>query len=138
MEFVIGATPPQEKEELTRACEHLIRGVSSIPIKVPGTNYYKALKESRKKASALLDKIMSFRSLQDGTTGSLHNNDKGADILGLMMTIEDENGNKLNDEEIYDNVLTFLYAAYDSSAAALCWLIKVLTERPDLLTQIQG
>lgn len=44
MEFVIGATPPHEKEELTRACEHLIRGVSSLPINVPGTNYYKALK----------------------------------------------------------------------------------------------
>ncbi|MCO5609303.1 hypothetical protein L7F22_063529 [Adiantum nelumboides] len=44
MEFVIGAAPQLEKEELTRACEHLIRGVSSLPINVPGTNYYKTLK----------------------------------------------------------------------------------------------
>lgn len=54
-----------------------------------------------------------------------------------MMALEDENGNKLRDEEIHDNVLTFLYAAYDSSSAALCWMIKVLTEKRDLLAQIQ-
>ncbi|KAI5071163.1 hypothetical protein GOP47_0013414 [Adiantum capillus-veneris] len=138
MEFVIGAAPQHEKEELTRACEHLIRGVSSLPINVPGTNYYKALKESRKKACALLDKIMSFRSLQDGNMGSVLNNNGGGDILGLMMTLEDENGCKLKVEEIYDNVLTFLYAAYDPSAAALCWMIKILTEHSDLLAEVRA
>ena len=44
MEFVIGATPEHEKEELTRACEHLISGVSSLQVCIPGTCYWKAIK----------------------------------------------------------------------------------------------
>ncbi|KAH7300760.1 hypothetical protein KP509_24G078200 [Ceratopteris richardii] len=138
MEFVVGAAPPDEKEELTRACERLIRGVSSLPVNIPGSNYYKAIKESRRKACALLDKIMSFRSWQDENTGKILSNDGAGDILGLMMMLEDENGCNLQVEEIYDNILTFLYSAYDSSAAALCWTIKALTEHPELLAQVQA
>ena len=58
-------------------------------------------------------------------------------MLGLMMRLEDENGVQMSDEEIHDNVLTILHAAYDSSASVLCWIIKVLTEHPNLLASIK-
>ena len=94
------------------------------------------VQESRKKACAVLDKIMSFRrvSNDESRSGSRFSSSSSLsssspdDMLGLMMRLEDE---------IHDNILTILHAAYDSSASVLCWIIKVLTEHPNLLASIK-
>ena len=97
------------------------------------------VQDSRKKACALLDKIMSSRRVSNDElrSGSRFSLSSSNDMLGLMMRLEDENGIQMSDEEIHDNVLTILHAAYDSSASVLCWIIKVLTEHPNLLASIK-
>jgi cytochrome P450 len=86
---------------------------------------------------------MSFRrvandELRSGSRFSSSSSSSSSDdMLGLMMRLEDENGVCMSGEEIHDNILTILYAAYDSSASVLCWIIKVLTERPNLLASIK-
>ncbi|KAJ7553832.1 hypothetical protein O6H91_06G114900 [Diphasiastrum complanatum] len=127
MEYVVGAAPHYEKEELTKACEHLIRGVSSIPVNIPGTHYHKALKDSKKKACALLENIVSWRQLEKRPHG---------DILGILMDTQDEDGCKLTPNEIHDNVLTLLYLGHDTAAAALTWAVKYLTDNPKLLEDV--
>ena len=52
-------------------------------------------------------------------------------VLYKLMLAKDENGEKLSDEEILDNVLTLLFAGSDTTASAAISLWKVLSEDPE-------
>ena len=54
-------------------------------------------------------------------------------MIDLLMEIEDENGQKLQDEDIIDLLLMFLLAGHESSAHAAMWAIIYLHDHPELL-----
>lgn len=52
------------------------------------------------------------------------------DMMGLLLDVEDENGTKLDDEEIIDVILMYLNAGYESTAHATLWAILFLHQNP--------
>ncbi|MEU8570613.1 cytochrome P450 [Streptomyces pathocidini] len=65
-------------------------------------------------------------------TGSDH-----GDLLSMLMSARDENGDRLSSDEIHDQVLTFLIAGTESTAATLSWTLHLLSTRPGLMSRLE-
>jgi len=57
---------------------------------------------------------------------------KNTDFLGMLLTAEDEEHNKLTHEMINDNVNTFIFAGHDTSKVATAWLLFEVAMRPQV------
>lgn len=53
-------------------------------------------------------------------------------ILSLLLSTFDRNGDRLSDKEIRDELVTILFAAYDTSARTLTWALYLLTQNPNI------
>lgn len=90
-----------------------------MPINLPGTLFRKSMK-ARKDLAQILAKILSIRrDMKDNHT----------DLLGSFMG--DKEG--LTDEQIVDNVIGVIFAAHDTTASVLTWIVKYLAENPSVL-----
>ncbi|XP_055962199.1 abscisic acid 8'-hydroxylase 2 isoform X3 [Mercurialis annua] len=117
-----------EKDQLEmEGIEHLYscleNGYNSMPLDLPGTPFYKAMK-ARKQLNVRLKKLIEKRR-QSGK--------QGGGLLGVLL---DEKNNKLNDSQICDNIIGVIFAAHDTTASVLTWLLKYLHDNQDLLQAV--
>lgn len=54
-----------------------------------------------------------------------------ADMLDLLLATADEDGDRLTDAEIRDEIVTFIVAGHETVASALAWAMALLADRPD-------
>lgn len=60
------------------------------------------------------------------------------DLLGYLMESKDNGkGSKLSDEQISDNIIGVLFAAQDTTASVLTWILKYLSEDSKLLEAVK-
>ncbi|KAM7258042.1 hypothetical protein ACFE04_013783 [Oxalis oulophora] len=103
-------------------------GMKVSAINIPGFAFYRALQ-----ARKLLVKILQGRLDESrGRKGSGQSSTKHG-MIDLLMEVEDENGGKLEDEDITDLLLVFLLAGHESSAHGGMWAILYLHEHPEIL-----
>src|SRR5207247_3546689 len=62
--------------------------------------------------------------------------DQRTDALSLLISMTDDDGRHLTDEEIIDGVLTLLQAGHESSAAQLTWLLELLLHYPHTMERL--
>lgn len=67
----------------------------------------------------------------------------GDDLLGCLMRSraggdDDDEGALLTDEQVADNVIGVLFAAQDTTASVLTWIVKYLHDRPKLLEAVRA
>ena len=55
-----------------------------------------------------------------------------ADVLSLMMTARDENGQQMSDEELRDELLTILFAGHETTATMLAWALYEIHQLPNV------
>ncbi|KAK4512250.1 uncharacterized protein ATC70_002946 [Mucor velutinosus] len=58
------------------------------------------------------------------------------DLLGFMLNARDEHGEGLTDENIRDQVVTFLIAGHDTTANTLAWTLYEFTRNPEVETKV--
>ena len=58
------------------------------------------------------------------------NGHDSGDLLSMLIEARDEDGSQMNDEQIRDEVMTFLLAGHETTALALCWAWRLLAENP--------
>ncbi|KAL0297433.1 UNVERIFIED_CONTAM: Abscisic acid 8'-hydroxylase [Sesamum radiatum] len=110
------------REDLKRCYYILEKGYNSMPINLPGTLFHKAMK-ARKELAQILAKILSLRrQMKKNHT----------DLLGSFMG--DVEG--LTDEQIADNIIGVIFAARDTTASVLTWILKYLAENPTVLKAV--
>lgn len=110
------------REDLKRCYYILEKGYNSMPINVPGTLFHKAMK-ARKELAQILAKILSLRR---------QTNQNHSDLLGSFMG--DSEG--LTDEQIADNIIGVIFAARDTTASIMTWILKYLAENPSVLQAV--
>ncbi|XP_073306141.1 abscisic acid 8'-hydroxylase CYP707A2-like isoform X1 [Primulina huaijiensis] len=110
------------REDLKRCYYILEKGYNSMPINLPGTLFYKAMK-ARKELAQILAKILSLRR----QTKNDH-----IDLLGSFMG----EAECLTDEQIADNIIGVIFAARDTTASVLTWILKFLVENPSVLQAV--
>lgn len=54
------------------------------------------------------------------------------DMMDALLCVEDENGRKLNDEEIIDVLLMYLNAGHESSGHIIMWATVHLQKNPEI------
>ncbi|KAL3844393.1 hypothetical protein ACJIZ3_001796 [Penstemon smallii] len=119
---ILGKDEVLYREDLKRCYYNLEKGYNSMPINLPGTLFHKAMK-ARKELANILAKILSLRrELKQNHT----------DLLGSFMG--DSEG--LTDEQIADNIIGVIFAARDTTASILTWILKYLAENPSVLQSV--
>ncbi|MGL5873999.1 MAG: cytochrome P450 [Xenococcaceae cyanobacterium] len=54
------------------------------------------------------------------------------DILSLLMSAQDEAGNPMSDLELRDELLTLLFAGYETTATAMAWGLYLIHQHPQV------
>ncbi|GAA5815138.1 hypothetical protein MFLAVUS_008644 [Mucor flavus] len=62
--------------------------------------------------------------------------DSEKDLLGFMLNARDEHNLGLSDENIRDQVITFLIAGHDTTANTLAWVLYELSRSPDIQARV--
>lgn len=110
------------REDLKRCYYTLEQGYNSMPINLPGTLFHKAMK-ARKELAQIVAQIISSRR---------QGKQEYKDLLGSFMG--EKSG--LTDDQIADNVIGVIFAARDTTASVLTWIVKYLGENPSVLQAV--
>ncbi|BBH02676.1 cytochrome P450, family 707, subfamily A, polypeptide 1 [Prunus dulcis] len=121
---ILGKDEILYREDLKRCYYILEKGYNSMPINLPGTLFHKSMK-ARKELAQILAKIISTRRQRKQV-------EDHKDLLGSFMG--DKEG--LTDQQIADNVIGVIFAARDTTASVLTWIVKYLGENPSVLQAV--
>jgi unspecific monooxygenase len=64
------------------------------------------------------------------------NNPNRIDILSLLMSSKDEAGNPMTDQELRDELMTLLFAGYETTATAMAWALYLIHQHPQVLEKL--
>ncbi|KAL2478273.1 Ent-kaurenoic acid oxidase 2 [Forsythia ovata] len=120
-------------EALEREYTNLNYGVRAMAINIPGFAYHKALK-ARKKLVATLQSVVDQRREQRKKNQPTAKKD----MMDALMDVEDENGRKLNDDEIIDVLVMYLNAGHESSGHITMWATLFLQKNPDIFKRAKA
>ncbi|XP_035148364.3 cytochrome P450 4V2 isoform X2 [Callithrix jacchus] len=71
----------------------------------------------------------------DGT-GSVHPKNKRRAFLDLLLSVTDDEGNRLSHEDIREEVDTFMFEGHDTTAAAINWSLYLLGSNPEVQKKV--
>ncbi|EFJ14124.1 hypothetical protein SELMODRAFT_120985 [Selaginella moellendorffii] len=124
--------PCEESMRLLDSYGILSNGAISMPINFPGTGFHLAIKVRFHFRSEILTDLTSLVKRRKSDTATTY-----SDILGSLLASKDDQGTKFTDDEIRDILITFLFAGHETTAVFLVWIVKYLTEHPDILEQVR-
>ena len=58
------------------------------------------------------------------------------DILSLLMSAEDESGHPMTDQELRDELMTLLFAGYETTATAMAWGLYLIQKHPEVRAKL--
>jgi unspecific monooxygenase len=61
---------------------------------------------------------------------------EGDDVLSLMMSARDEQGQPMTDAELKDELMTLLFAGHETTATALAWAFYWIHKRPEVYEKL--
>ncbi|XP_061350977.1 abscisic acid 8'-hydroxylase 4 [Gastrolobium bilobum] len=125
---VFGNLEGNYRKQLKENYSIVEKGYNSFPTRIPGTAHSKAL-SARKRIREIISEIICKRKEQRLIE---------KDLLGHLLNYKDEKGQTLTDEQIADNVIGVLFAAQDTTASVLTWILKYLHDDQKLLEAIKA
>jgi cytochrome P450 len=61
---------------------------------------------------------------------------RGHDILSLLIDAEDEDGNRLSDRQIRDEVMTLMFAGHDTTTSTISFMFYELARHPEVVERM--
>jgi len=58
------------------------------------------------------------------------------DVLSMLLSARDEQGNPMSDEELRDEMMTLLLAGHETTATTLAWTVHFISRHPDVHAKI--
>lgn len=126
-ETMLSVDPTDAASEIGEAVEEVLRFVTRRTLRLgPPTWVPTPVNLSFQRALSLLDDvvvgIIEGRRLQERDYG---------DLLSMFMAIQDEEtGERMNDRQLRDEVMTMFLAGHETTATALTWAVHLLAENP--------
>ncbi|CAK8570804.1 unnamed protein product [Lathyrus sativus] len=123
-----GEIKEMEMEEIKELYHCLEKGYNSYPLNLPGTSYWKAIK-ARKVLNEIIRKIMERRK---------ESRNYGGGLLGILLRggRGDQQQQQLTDSQVADNLIGVIFAAHDTTASVLTWVLKYLHDNLNLLQTV--
>ncbi|CAL4884882.1 unnamed protein product [Urochloa decumbens] len=113
-------------EELKQCYLTLEKGYNSMPVNLPGTLFHKAMKARKRLGDIVAHIISARRSREQQQRG------KQSDLLASFL----DDREALTDAQIADNVIGVIFAARDTTASVLTWMVKFLGDHPSVLKAV--
>jgi cytochrome P450 len=85
------------------------------------------------RARAQLDEVIFGEISRRRASG-----ERGLDVLSLLLDAEDEEGWRLSDRELRDQVMTLLFAGHDTATSTVTFLFFELARNPDEVEALAG
>ncbi|MQL93953.1 hypothetical protein Taro_026601 [Colocasia esculenta] len=123
MHIFLSSASDSVMEKLEKVYSDLNYGMRAMAINIPGFAYHRALK-ARKKLVAILQSVLDERRSQDASAAA-------KDMMDALISVEDDKGRKLNDEEIIDIMIMYLNAGHESSGHVTMWTTLLLEQHPE-------
>ncbi|HME03287.1 MAG TPA: cytochrome P450 [Solirubrobacteraceae bacterium] len=92
----------------------------------PGTPWARLQQASRKLDTLIYSEIAARRA-----TG-----ERGLDILSLLLDAEDDEGNRLTDLQIRDEVMTLMFAGHDTATSTVSFMFYELARHPEIVARL--
>ena len=108
--------------------EEWVGGLFSIPLRLPWTNFSKALR-SRKLLLKQIEEIVLQRQQQPASNN---------DALSMLLQATDDDGNKLSVEEIKDQILNLLFAGHETLTSAIASMCLLLAQHPEVKAAVRN
>ncbi|CAI9108154.1 OLC1v1007689C1 [Oldenlandia corymbosa var. corymbosa] len=135
-----GEKAAAEIQGIKHLYHQLEKGYNSMPLDFPGTAFHTAMK-ARKKLTETLKRLIKKRreSINDSTD---EGGGGGGALLEMLLqrgkTNYQNNNNKkkyyeLSETQIVDNIIGVIFAAHDTTASVLTWVLKYLHDHPSIL-----
>eukprot|EP00249_Psilotum_nudum_P020679 c27805_g1_i1 orf=633-2081(-) len=125
---LLTASPGQWTETLRQEYLQLIEGFFSLPIRLPGTTYSKALQARREVARKLSDLVKERRCDQ---ITEYH------DMLAALLKNNVTKGESLSDQQIIDLIISLLVAGYETTSLIMTLAVKFVTDNPEVLERLR-
>lgn len=61
----------------------------------------------------------------------------GTDVLSMLLTVRDEDGEAMPDRQIRDEVVNLMVAGHETTALAICWTLFLISKHPDVERRVQ-
>jgi cytochrome P450 len=94
----------------------------------PGSPFARMLR-----ARAALDRLIFAEIARRRQTG-----ERGEDLLSLLLDAHDEDGTRLDDQRVRDEVMTLLFAGHDTTTSTVAFLIYELDRNPDVRARLEA
>ena len=82
-------------------------------------------------AARKLDRLIYSEISERRTSGA-----RGSDILSLLLDASDEDGNRLSDLQIRDEVMTLMFAGHDTTTSTVSFMFYELARHPDIVARL--
>jgi retinoid hydroxylase len=115
------------KTQLGHLFETWCKGLFTIPLALPWTKFGRAC-QSRDRLLKQLETIISQR---------LQATDSGQDTLGLLIQARDEDGTRLDLEELKDQIQLLLFAGHETLTSAIASFCLLTAQYPDVLNKLR-
>ncbi|WP_428994099.1 cytochrome P450 [Brevibacillus halotolerans] len=123
MKSLFGHNNSIDEGKLIQALQTILRYYAKavmFPMPLPGYGNYK---RCAKEMDDMIQQLISSRR-SSGIYGD--------DLLGMLLSMRDENGEGLDDRQIRDEVMTLIVAGHETTSAALAFAFYLLSENPDV------
>ncbi|HYK86975.1 MAG TPA: cytochrome P450 [Ktedonobacteraceae bacterium] len=111
--------------------------LAQLPFDVPGIGYGRSVRRAIARIKTVLEEIIARHEREESDAG---------DIVSMLVSARDEEGNRLSATQIMDHLLTLFVAGHETLANALTWACYLLSQHPhvaakllaELQTQLDG
>jgi cytochrome P450 len=107
------------------ATEYLLR-----VLRGPFTPYARMQKAARELDALIYSEIAARR------VGRSSNGARREDILSLLVDAEDEDGTRLSDREVRDEVMTLMFAGHDTATSTVAFMFYELARHPEIVSRL--
>ena len=134
MRALLGLDPDEEgkgaaaAEQFERALAFYGRDYTLWLLRGPGSPWQR-MRTARRRLDAIVLAEVERRRRQGGATGR--------DVLSMLIAAEDEDGSRLSDTEVRDQVTTLLFAGHDTSTSTITFLMHELARNPEALGAVR-
>ncbi len=138
VKVIFGADDPDEVHRLGRPFESLLKlGVSEQLTVRYALRRAGALRvwPSRAKANRAIDDVVMPLIAARRNDRRLN---EQSDVLALLMCARGDDGERLSDSEIRDDLITLMLAGHETTATTLAWVVDLLLHHPDALRRVQS
>lgn len=118
----------QQMKQLLTVAEKQLKGPILAPEWIP-TPLNRQQKAAQAQIEATLSKIIAERRQQQEDSG---------DLLSMLLSVRDEDGNGMDDRQILDECITLFIAGHETTAAMLTWACYLLTQHPDIEEKLRA